>query len=192
MNVTVINNDRIGNPIDIATLTADLVFEDLHLGIDPDGGLLERLSLVESQIVAWADFARLLFAVPDGMTVRTNWQEWGSQSSTSDALYPALWDLSARRRGGILLQILPPGATTSWHYHRHTVESFYPLFGTSLVTINDDPEVPLQLGMQVPVRSAHQLTNETGCFAINLIHMQTDLPFLDKSGKPNMSDHHYN
>jgi hypothetical protein len=191
MNVTVINNGQISCPINITSLTTGLVLEDMHLGIDPDGVLLEQLSLVRSQIVAWADITRLLFAVPEGMVVKPNWQDWGSYSDDSQALYPACWDLSARRRGGVLLQILPPRSYTSWHFHDATRETFYPLYGESRVKVNDHSARRLRLNDQVAQTNWHQLMNATDRFAINLIHMESHLPFLDGTGRPNMSDHHY-
>lgn len=57
--------------------------------------------------------------------------ERSSRSGTSQALYLARSARTTSEGGrSILLQLLPPGSTTSTHYHRRTCEGFINLLGT--------------------------------------------------------------
>ena len=199
MDVIVIDGDHIGNPQNIDCLTNDLVLDEtIHLGINPAAGLLKRLCFSEQPLIQWfragMKAVQLLLIVPHGMVVRRDSTQWGSRSETSAALYPAYWNLQDRRRGGLLLQILPAQADTpgitSRHYHRRTVERFYPLYGTTEIRLDNGHWEKLRWQHEVKQQVWHQLRVTSG-YAINLIRMDTALPFLSKDGSICMADHYY-
>jgi hypothetical protein len=137
---------------------------------------------------------RLLLALPVDMTLVSR-EEWGSRSSQkgSSALYPAYWEMPWRGAGGgILLQLLSvpesrEAVYTSRHYHRATVERFYPVYGEVEIRRGDGDWQSLDWRTEVPAGTSHQLRLRRG-WSLTLLRM--DGP-CSVRGPDCMDDHHY-
>lgn len=162
--------------------------------IIPDEHEVRQLLLKQSVDEAWKKACHLLLKDTEGIMVREP-KDWKASSATSAALYPAFWDLAPEEQGGLLLQLLPPSplhtmTLTSRHHHKCTTERFYPLLGqTEIWTSETQDWNPLTWRHEVPIGCGHQLRARG--LAVNIIRMDTPLPFLDAEGKPNMEDHFY-
>lgn len=117
-------------------------------------------------------------------------EEWGSDSTDSDALYPWIWDFCdtfSNMPGSLALQIMPQGKTSC---HRHpnvglgdTAETFYPLTSDRKTIIHRDGHAPVPLTAitVIPVGCGHKLTRDADGFSLQLVHRNSVCRFRQRN-----------
>jgi len=138
-------------------------------------------------------------------TIASTANEWTSASATSGALYPWHWDLPrsySNTIGSIVLQFMVTGKTSE-HYHpapnpqlAQTIENqcassqggsiaetFVPLDKDSHTILRQDEKLPtgLTAPVDMPWNCAHQLVRDKPGFSVQLLRMNTWVPFQNRS-----------
>ena len=128
---------------------------------------------------------RFAIASPYGITADLS--AWGSDSASSGALYPWVWNLAddfSNQPGCIVLQVMPPNSVTSEHFHPDSklgdvAEIFAPLDRDPGTVLRRDHTAPTPLTEVTPVdiNVAHQLIREADGFSLQLLRMFTPVEF---------------
>jgi len=99
----------------------------------------------------------------------------------SQALYPC-YGRAPETTIDVVIQILPPGAKTSIHFHRHTLETFWALDGEVHIACEGTPRGFLtREPTRVEPGTPHALHNSSGTPAFVLLTMNGGPPYPDRS-----------